>query len=287
MNITIAQGIDIFFGVIILFNIFLGLWRGAIKEIFHIAGLIGSIYLSIRFYQKAGDLFISWGMPPEYGVPNIVGFLSIFFGAWILIKIVSHILNKFIKKVGLSFENRIFGSLLGFAKGGIIVFIICLIMNYVLSVDFSKVPSIHDAIPKIKESKVLTLIRNNMPLIEKAIGKDSRFAQMFPQVHKNIESVKTSAEDFKVTTEIGMELQKDPKKFNRLLELEEVKKLQNDPLVQSTVKSLLEDKEFVEAVQKEDWTTVGSKVLPLMQNKELMDKIKSIDQKKILEELKK
>ncbi len=287
MNISLGQGIDIFFGIIILFNIFLGLWRGAIKEVFHIVGLVLSIYLGMRFYEKAGSILIGWGLTPDYGIPNIVGFITIFLCSWILIKIISHIINRFIKKVGLSLENRIFGSILGFFKGGIIVFIICLIMNYILTVDFSRIPEVHRVIPKVKQSKVLALIKKNMPMIEKAIGKDSKFAKMFPAMSKSIESAKSSADDFKTTTDIGMELQKNPNKFNKLLEIEEVKKLSNDPEVQKVVKSLLADKEFKAAVDKKDWKAVGAKLYPLLENKALMDKLKKLDQKKILEELRK
>ncbi|MCK5687291.1 CvpA family protein [bacterium] len=287
MNITLGQGIDIVFGIIIFFNIFLGLWRGAIKEVFHIVGLVLSIYLGMRFYEKVGNIFVGWGLPKEYGVPNIVGFITIFMCSWILIKIIAHIINRFVKKVGLSLENRIFGGILGFFKGGIIVFITCLIMNYILTVDFSRIPDVQKIVPKVKQSKVLALIKKNMPMIEKAIGKDSKFAKMFPSMSKSIESAKTSADDLKVTADIGAELQKNPNNFNKLLEIEEVKKLSDDPVVKEVVKGLLADKEFKTAVEKKDWNAVGAKLLPLMQNKALMDKLKSLDKKKILEELRK
>ena len=128
MNLNAGQIIDIVFGVIILFNVVLGLWRGVVREIFKLGGLIVSLWAASKYSPLVATKFKAWGMPDNYGMPSITAYLAIFFTLWIAIAIISYIINKFIKAVALSTENRLLGGAFGFAKGSVIVFFIAYIL---------------------------------------------------------------------------------------------------------------------------------------------------------------
>lgn len=60
---------------------------------------------------------------------KVITFIVIFVVLYISIKLVCSILNKMIKKCGLTFGNRIFGGLIGLAKGMIIFLILYFLLN--------------------------------------------------------------------------------------------------------------------------------------------------------------
>lgn len=109
-------------GIIVLFGL-RGLTNGIIKEVFGILGLIGGLFLAVRYKEIAGQWIsaniydLSSGSSiTGSGTEVLAGFLVVLFSVWILCLILGEILAKLIGATGLSIIDRLGGFLFSSAK---------------------------------------------------------------------------------------------------------------------------------------------------------------------------
>ena len=102
-----------------------GFARGLINEIFGIGSFIFSLLLGVVFYQRAADIYVR-SMNPL--LAKILGFLSVFICAFILIKIIQGLVKTIFSGSILKSLDKALGLLLGFAEGAALVFVILLAM---------------------------------------------------------------------------------------------------------------------------------------------------------------
>ncbi len=102
----------------------LGLWKGLIKQLFSLAGIIIGYIAAISFYEQISTFFTSL----DKDIASIVSFIAIFVSCILLSSLVGLFVGKLIKIADLSWLNRVAGGLLGFLKGLLILMIIVVIL---------------------------------------------------------------------------------------------------------------------------------------------------------------
>ena len=106
--------IDYFLAFIILISLFFGFYRGFIRELLALIGLVIAFYCANKF----SDLFISY-VPFGFddSINKIITYLVIFILVLIISALIIKLINKFIKSAGLSFINIFMGGFFGFIRG--------------------------------------------------------------------------------------------------------------------------------------------------------------------------
>lgn len=109
---------------IVGFSILVGLMRGAIREIFSIAGWVLSFYLAKKFNTQAIG-YLPDQIPGET-IKVIAAFLLVFLLVLLLCSLFSIVLTSLVKAVGLGGVNRLLGGLAGAFRG--LLFVCILVM---------------------------------------------------------------------------------------------------------------------------------------------------------------
>lgn len=105
-----------------------GLFRGLIKEVFGIVGIIGAIFVASRISKTIGDMIAPLLALENETTIKLIGFIVALIGFWIIIYALGLIVSKIFSASGLGIVDRIFGFLFGAAK----VFLIFSVIAYAL-----------------------------------------------------------------------------------------------------------------------------------------------------------
>ncbi len=111
--------LDILLGLIILFFVILGLYRGFFREIMSLLGFILGLYLALHFYAPLAHWAIKW-FPSFPALVNVFSFLIIFLTTVLLAAGVGVIFKKLIIIADLKITDRLLGGLFGFGKAFLI-----------------------------------------------------------------------------------------------------------------------------------------------------------------------
>ncbi len=120
----------IVFAVIGLLTV-IGLWKGMMRQIFGLLGVIAGYMLAMRFYGPCSK-FLTDIHP---GAAKAISFIAIFLACILVAHFIGLGTGRFFAVVKLGFLNRIGGGILGFLKGCIVVSIVVMVMNLFLSAD--------------------------------------------------------------------------------------------------------------------------------------------------------
>lgn len=105
-----------------------GLFRGLIKEIFGIIGIIGAIFVASRISADIGNLIAPFLALENQTTIKLIGFILSLVGFWVIVYVLGVIVSKIFSASGLGLVDRIFGFLFGAAK----VFLIFSVIAYAL-----------------------------------------------------------------------------------------------------------------------------------------------------------
>ncbi|MBU3014231.1 CvpA family protein [Poseidonibacter lekithochrous] len=105
-----------------------GLFRGLIKEVFGIVGIIGAIFVASRAASEIGNLIAPFLALENETTIKLIGFIIALIGFWIIIYVLGVIVSKIFSASGLGVFDRIFGFVFGAAK----VFLIFSVIAYAL-----------------------------------------------------------------------------------------------------------------------------------------------------------
>lgn len=105
-----------------------GLFRGLIKEVFGIIGIIGAIFVASRISKDIGDLIAPFLALENETTIKLIGFIIALIGFWLVVYVLGIIVSKIFSASGLGLFDRIFGFLFGAAK----VFLIFSVIAYSL-----------------------------------------------------------------------------------------------------------------------------------------------------------
>jgi membrane protein required for colicin V production len=141
-----------------------GLFRGLIKEVGSLVGVIGGIFLGYRFNPVLVKLLDKF-LPLNQQVLAIIAFSVVFLSIVIIAQVLMNLLNKLVKSLLLGGVDRIFGFLFGGIKGLFISSILVILISL-----FSFLNSVERA---LLESKLATGTAKVAPfLYQKISGKE-------------------------------------------------------------------------------------------------------------------
>lgn len=128
-----------------------GLFRGLIKELFGIIGIVGGVFIASRLAKSIGDVTNTIIPMENENTILLVGFVVSIVVFWILAYMVGTILEKVFEASGLGVFDRIFGFAFGAGK----IFLLFAIIAYAVS----QVKMVNDNLqPKLKDSIMFPLL---------------------------------------------------------------------------------------------------------------------------------
>jgi membrane protein required for colicin V production len=149
-NISAMNWFDTFTLVIVGASAIYAFFKGFIREVIGIAGLIGGTFLAFMFYSDVAIMLKN--QIKSEGFRNLAAFALIFALILILMALISFAVKKLFYSAGLSFYDRLLGLLFGALRGILIVYVCILALNFfnVATKDLKKSKSYHIVIKTYK-----------------------------------------------------------------------------------------------------------------------------------------
>jgi len=105
-----------------------GAWRGAVSQVFGIAGALGGFFLASHFYGKL-TVQLSNAFPGLSGVP-FISFIILFVLTWFCLGMIGFFLARLLHRGGLGFMDRLLGAIVGLGKALVLAIIIISILTF-------------------------------------------------------------------------------------------------------------------------------------------------------------
>ncbi len=113
---------DILIIVILGYSLVRGLFRGLVKEVSSLIGVLGGFYAAYTYYKVLAGLLA--GLIHDTSYLNILSFLIIFCGVLIIVGVLGVIIKYVLNISFLGWADRIGGFVFGVSKGILIVSIL-------------------------------------------------------------------------------------------------------------------------------------------------------------------
>lgn len=113
--------------VILGYCLIRGIFRGLIKEVSAIIGVLGGYYAAYTYYPSIARLLARWISNPGY--LNIISFLLLFMAVFWIVSITGVVLKYLMNIAFLGWTDRISGALFGALKALLISLILILVLT--------------------------------------------------------------------------------------------------------------------------------------------------------------
>jgi membrane protein required for colicin V production len=118
---------DIVVAVILAYSLIHGLFRGLVKELASIIGVLGGFFAAYSFYSVVAEYLSGLVSNPAYR--NILAFMLVFCAVLILINVLAVIIKYALNVVLLGWLDRLGGVAFGFVKGVLIASVLFLVLT--------------------------------------------------------------------------------------------------------------------------------------------------------------
>jgi membrane protein required for colicin V production len=130
MNETHLNILDWSLVIVMVFCYFRGILRGAVSQVFGVAGIMGGMYVATHYQQRVAPLIHE--AFPRFADHGIASFLLLLFLTWFCIGIAGYWISGFMRQAGLRPMDRFFGAAIGLVKGGAIAIAVVTVLMSVL-----------------------------------------------------------------------------------------------------------------------------------------------------------
>lgn len=167
--------LDIIFLLLLTFFTVSGLFKGLIKEVSSIAGLVLGIIAANLYYQSLGSTLgeISVGSP----YAGILAYMLIFIAVLLAAITTGIVLRKLLKISMLGWVDKLAGGIFGFLKGFLLICVLMLLLTLVLQANS----------PLLKNSGIAPLFTNFNQNLSSLIPQDIK--QGYLQKSKRLQKV--------------------------------------------------------------------------------------------------
>ena len=165
---------DILVSIIFGFCLIRGIFRGLVKELSSIIGVITGYYAAYSYYPHVAKFLSKWISVVDYS--RLIGFLVIFIGVFLIISILGVIIKYLMSIAFLGWTDRISGGIFGLIKGLLIASVLFIVFTTFLSKNASLV----------KDSVVAPYLSHFSTQMAKIVNKDMKheFADKFEGLKK-------------------------------------------------------------------------------------------------------
>jgi len=118
---------DIIIIVVLGFCFIRGIFRGLIKEVSSIIGVIGGYYIAYNYYLKIALPLAEWNFNAQYC--KIIAFMLIFCIVFTLISLLGVLIKYLFNIAYLGLVDRICGALFGIIRGLLIVSVLLVVLT--------------------------------------------------------------------------------------------------------------------------------------------------------------
>lgn len=281
---NIPKIIDIASLVIIVLNLAAAAWRGFVKEILNLFGVIIAFSAATTYRDKVGT-YVDKVLPEMIIPSNIVGFFILFFFVWIICKLITYFINSFLKaSKSLTSTNRMLGGVLGAVKGSLIVLAVLLplvtlpIKQLLFDVSRSN-PTISEQYPRVfkipeimEQSRAILAVRSVKGLLFKGLGKSNSIVSMSNRMTKAASEISVFRQAVEKKPEVAVKLFSSPK-VQKLIGNSRVKALLSDPEISSIIQSAPDIKQAVSQIMqnKTIMSRSSAKVMKILMDEEVQN----------------
>ena len=118
---------DILITTILIYGLIRGIFRGLVREISSIVGVLGGFYAAYTYYPQMTALIAPWISNPAY--LNILSYLIIFSAVVIIVGILAVIIKYLLNIAYLGWVDRVLGALFGLLKGGLVISVLFIVLT--------------------------------------------------------------------------------------------------------------------------------------------------------------
>jgi membrane protein required for colicin V production len=166
---------DTIITIILGYCLIRGFFRGLIKEISSIIGVMGGFYAGYTYYLNISKPLSAWISNPAYA--KILGFMLLFCGVFIFVSILGVIIKYLMNIAFLGWVDRICGVFFGIAKG----ILICSVLLMILTAFLPK------GTPMIKDSLLAPHVSRVSEIMAQLVSKEMKqeFSTKIVELKKN------------------------------------------------------------------------------------------------------
>ncbi len=150
--------VDIAIALVIVVSLFVGLFRGFIREVLSLFSWVASIWIAYT-YAAQGAIYLEpyIDQPP---LRAVAAFAGIFIISLIVISIISYLIYRLLSITGISGVDRSLGTLFGLVRGIVVVALLILGATFM---DFTSQPWWQDSLLVNYFSPITEFIRSLLP----------------------------------------------------------------------------------------------------------------------------
>lgn len=165
---------DILVTIIVGFCLIRGIFRGLVKELSSILGVMTGYYVANSYYPQVAKFLSRWISVVDYS--RLTGFLAVFIAVFLLISILGVIIKYLMSIAFLGWADRISGGVFGLIKGLLIASILVVVFTTFLPKNTSM----------IKDSVVAPYLSHVSTQLAKIVNKDMKleFAEKIESLKK-------------------------------------------------------------------------------------------------------
>ena len=153
---------DILIITILMYGLIRGIFRGLVREISSIVGVLGGFYAAYTYYPHVAGLISPWISDPAY--LNIVSYMAVFSIVVVIVGILAVVIKYLLNIAYLGWVDRVCGALFGLLKGALVVCVLFIVFTAFLP----------KGSPFIKNATLSPYVAAGSEVMAKAISKDMK-----------------------------------------------------------------------------------------------------------------
>jgi len=118
---------DVLVVTILTYGLIRGIFRGLVREISSIVGVLGGFYAAYTYYPHVARLISPWISDVAY--LNIVSYMIVFSVVVIVVGILAVVIKYLLNIAYLGWVDRVCGALFGLLKGGLVVCVVFIVLT--------------------------------------------------------------------------------------------------------------------------------------------------------------
>lgn len=126
---AVMSMLDWFFICIAAFWVLRGLMRGAVSQIFGIAGILAGFLVASYHYEQVSVSIVQQFPSISAAAAKPLSFILLFLITWFIVGVVGSWIVRIIRSVGLGFLDRLWGAMIGFGKALLFAIVVVSILT--------------------------------------------------------------------------------------------------------------------------------------------------------------
>lgn len=154
--------LDIVIITILAYGLIRGIFKGLVREISAIFGVLGGFYAAYTYYPLVADMISPW--ISDSAICKIISYLLIFCAVVIVINILAVVIKYLLNIAFMGWVDRICGALFGALKGALVICVLFIALTAFLP----------KGAPIIKESRFAPHVAVASEVMAKVVSKDMK-----------------------------------------------------------------------------------------------------------------